>query len=227
MTELPKRQRNKQAKEKRILEAALKIFADLGYSGATMDAIAEAANLSKPTLYQYFESKEILFTAMMAAKKGDMLVAFEHPRAEALVKQLHSFAWEYADTIMRRDLLSLARLIIGEAQRFPSVGRAYQASGPDQVLKGIIAYLETQRSMGRLEFCDSELAAQDLWGLILSAPRNQALHQPDALPDRATLERYINNGLMVFLKAYSTDVARDLSKLATIIEKQETLETRN
>jgi TetR/AcrR family transcriptional regulator, mexJK operon transcriptional repressor len=109
-----------------------------------------------------------------------------------------------------------ARLIIGEASRFPEIGRAYQASGPDQLLHGIIRYLESQREAGRLSFDDGELAAQDLWGLILSAPRTQAMYMPDATPDRETLARYVQYGLKVFLKAYSTNPAGDLDQLATL-----------
>jgi hypothetical protein len=41
-------------------------------------------------------------------------------------------------------------------------------------------YLKASAPMGRLDFDDAELAAQDLWGLILSAPRTQALYMPDS-----------------------------------------------
>jgi hypothetical protein len=133
-----------------------------------------------------------------------------------MVADLLVFAWAYADTVMRPEMLALARLIIGEVQRFPEIGRAYQASGPDHLLRGIMRYLDGQRRAGRLEFEDAELAAQDLWGLILSAPRTQALYMPDALPDRETLRRYILNGLRVFLKAYSTQPAPDLQQLEAL-----------
>jgi hypothetical protein len=134
-----------------------------------------------------------------------------------MVADLLTFAWAYADTVMRPDMLSLARLIIGEVSRFPEIGRAYQASGPDHLLRGIMRYLEDQRTAKRLVFEDAELAAQDLWGLILSAPRTQALYMPDATPDRETLTRYITNGLRVFLKAYSTTPAQDLDQLAALL----------
>lgn len=208
-----KREANRLARETRILDAALKTFAANGFAGTSMDALAFEAGISKPTLYQYFTSKEQLFTAMMQARRDDMLLAFETPDTSNMVAQLHAFAWRYAEIILRPDLLSLARLIIGEAQRFPEIGRAYQASGPDHVLIGIMAYLSAQRSAGNLTFDDPELAAQDLWGLILSAPRNRALHEPDNPPTIKTCARYIDNGLQVFLKAYSTDAAQDIQRL--------------
>lgn len=216
MNTLPRRAQNRLDRERRILDAALTVFAAMGYSGATMDAVAAEAGLTKPTLYSYFPSKESLFSAMMLDRRDAMLEVFEHPSPGGMVADLHIFAWDYADTVMRPDLLSLARLIIGEVQRFPEIGRAYQASGPDHVLRGIMRYLEGQRLAGRLTFDDAELAAQDLWGLILSAPRTQALYMPDTAPDRATLARYIHNGLRVFLKAYSTNPSADLAQLAAL-----------
>lgn len=217
MTALPRRQQNRLNRERQILDAALKVFAGQGYSGTTMDAVAAEAGVTKPTLYSYFPSKESLFQAMMLGKRDLMLDVFEHPGRKGMVADLLTFAWAYADTVMRPDMLSLARLIIGEVGRFPEIGRAYQASGPDHLLRGIMRYLDGQRDAGRLVFEDAELAAQDLWGLILSAPRTQALYIPDAAPDRATLTRYITNGLRVFLKAYSTHPAQDLDQLAALL----------
>lgn len=220
MTALPKRQQNRIERERRILKAALKIFSETGYTGANMDAVALEAGLSKPTLYQYFQSKEALFSAMMLGERDRMMDVFEHPSREGMVRDLLSFAWDYADTVMRPDMLSLARLIIGEVQRFPEIGHAYQEVGPDRLLSGMMAYLESQRHHGRLEFVDSELAAQDLWGLILSAPRTQALYMPDREPRRTELARYIHNGLRVFLKAYSTRPAKDVAELDRLIDAQ-------
>jgi TetR/AcrR family transcriptional repressor of mexJK operon len=216
MSDLPRRQQNRLNRERAILDAALTVFAAAGYSGTTMDAAAAEAGVTKPTLYSYFPSKESLFQAMMLEKRDVMLDVFEHPSDQGMVGDLLEFAWAYADTVMRPEMLSLARLIIGEVSRFPEIGRAYQASGPDQLLRGIMRFLEAQRRAGRLEFDDAELAAQDLWGLILSAPRTQALYMPETPPDRATLDRYIRNGLRVFLKAYSTRPDPDLEQLSAL-----------
>lgn len=218
------RARNRALKERRILDAAFRVFSLAGYAGASMDAIADAARVSKPTLYQYFGSKEALFAAMMDSARDVMLEPFAQGGGD-MVAQLYRFAWAYADVVMRPDLLGLARLVIGEAARFPEIGAAYQAAGPDRLLEGMIGWLETQRAAGRLAFDDAELAAQDLWALILSAPRTQALHRPDAVPGRDRIRRYLDNGLRVFLRAYSTDPQADLAALAGLINEPPTTGT--
>jgi TetR/AcrR family transcriptional regulator, mexJK operon transcriptional repressor len=216
MTTLPRRQLNRIARERALLDAALRCFAANGYSGTTMDQVAEAAGLTKPTLYQYFPSKEALFARMMLEKRDAMLQAFVAPDGGDMVQQLHGFAWRYTDTVMQPMMLSLARLILAEVQRFPEIGRAYQAAGPDQLLTALKAFLESQRTAGRLRFDDAELAAEDLWGLILSAPRTQVLYRPDLALSRDALARYVTNGLQVFLRAYSTDPEADLHRLQTL-----------
>lgn len=216
MNQISQREQNRLAKERRIVEAALSVFAESGYSGASMDAIARKADVSKPTLYQYFGTKEKLFEAIMLFGRDHMVESLERPSPRGMVNALYVFAWHYADIVLRPEFLSLARLVIGEAQRFPEIGRLYQSSGPDRVLAGIMDYLTRQRAEGRLVFDDVELAAQDLWALILAGPRNQALHIPDAIPGRAEVKRSIDNGLRVFLIAYSRQPAADLKTLAAL-----------
>ncbi|MCF6273933.1 MAG: TetR family transcriptional regulator C-terminal domain-containing protein [Rhodobacteraceae bacterium] len=49
-----------------ILEAALEVFSKRGFRGATLDMIAEEAQLSKPNLLYYFASKEALHSELLA-----------------------------------------------------------------------------------------------------------------------------------------------------------------
>lgn len=49
-----------------ILEAALEVFSQNGFRGATLDQIAEVAGLSKPNLLYYFASKEAIHTALLS-----------------------------------------------------------------------------------------------------------------------------------------------------------------
>lgn len=53
-------------KTKKILDAALQVFSQFGYRGATLDQIADQAGLSKPNLLYYFASKEELHQELLA-----------------------------------------------------------------------------------------------------------------------------------------------------------------
>lgn len=49
-----------------ILEAALNVFSQAGFRGATLDQIARASGLSKPNLLYYFRSKEEIHNTLLA-----------------------------------------------------------------------------------------------------------------------------------------------------------------
>jgi TetR/AcrR family transcriptional regulator len=60
--------RNSCQSRERILEAALQEFADKGFAGARVDAIARRARINKRMLYHYFGDKEGLFRAVLRRK---------------------------------------------------------------------------------------------------------------------------------------------------------------
>ena len=45
----------------RIIDAAEEVFPEHGFLGASMDAVAERASVSKQTVYAHFNNKEALF----------------------------------------------------------------------------------------------------------------------------------------------------------------------
>ena len=58
------RDKQKAHKKNQIVEAAARMFAENGYSGAVVADIAIQANIGKGTVYEYFKSKEDLFFAV-------------------------------------------------------------------------------------------------------------------------------------------------------------------
>lgn len=64
MSTLLRRQRERLARERLILDAARRMLAERGYLGLNMDRIADAVEYSKGTVYQHFSSKEDLIAAL-------------------------------------------------------------------------------------------------------------------------------------------------------------------
>ncbi len=54
------------ARRRQLLDVALGEFAEQGYSGVSMDQVAEAAGVTKPVLYQHFTSKRALYLELVA-----------------------------------------------------------------------------------------------------------------------------------------------------------------
>src|SRR5271157_4986746 len=60
-----RKEREKEQRRENILDAAQRVFFEKGLATATMDDIAETAELSKGTLYLYYKSKEDLYLTVL------------------------------------------------------------------------------------------------------------------------------------------------------------------
>jgi len=69
---LSRRDREKLAHRLDIMDAATRIFAQKGYSNATLEEIAQEAEFSKGTLYLYFSSKEDLLYSIISEKSDEI-----------------------------------------------------------------------------------------------------------------------------------------------------------
>ena len=64
-------------REAQMLDAALVLFARIGYRAVTMERVALEAGFSKATVYAYFSDKEDLFRRTAARLAGDILDTVE------------------------------------------------------------------------------------------------------------------------------------------------------
>ncbi len=67
-----RRERKKQETRERIVTAALELFQARGFEETTITAIAEAADVSRSTFFNYFATKEELLTAIAAAELREL-----------------------------------------------------------------------------------------------------------------------------------------------------------
>ncbi|MEM1332411.1 MAG: TetR/AcrR family transcriptional regulator [Actinomycetota bacterium] len=71
------------ARREQILAVALDVFASSGFHGASMNDIAEAAGVTKPVLYQHFDSKRDLYQALLEDVGTRLLESIAKATAEA------------------------------------------------------------------------------------------------------------------------------------------------
>lgn len=220
----PSRDEKQRKKWAKILKAAHIEFCKVGFDGASMEQLAKAADVSKPTLYQYFGGKEGLFSAVLNEARAH-IVAPLAKNDGTLVDRLWRFSWVYAQFILQPDMLSLARLVLGEAGRRPDTAKQYHENGPAQAFEGLSEFVSAAQDAGEIYVDDVALAANDLWSLVLSGPRDHYLHHVHDRPSQEELLVAIGHGLSVFLKAYSRHLKEDnLALAAKIKDKRISLE---
>lgn len=216
----PSRKEKQREKRRRILQAAHAEFCEVGFDGASMERLAKAADVSKPTLYQYFGDKEGLFAAVLGQGREHIIAPLVGVEG-TLVDRLWRFSWTYAKFVLRPDMLSLARLILGEAGRRPESAIKYHQSGPARAYEGLVDFVTAADAAGELSVNDARLVANDLWSLILSGPRDHYLHYVQERPTQAELTTAIVHGLEVFLRAYSCNLAEDQAQLQVLLNNKQ------
>ena len=71
------------ATRKQLLEAALAVIGEKGYSAATVNEIVDAAGVSKGVAYYHFKSKAVMAESILEEGIGGLIEGFERIAAEA------------------------------------------------------------------------------------------------------------------------------------------------
>jgi TetR/AcrR family transcriptional repressor of mexJK operon len=196
-------------KRRAILEAATTLFLRTGYRGTSMDDIAALASVSKQTVYKHFADKERLFSEIVVGMVEEVAQPIH---AEVLRLQdsgdvdadLRGLARDLLGRVMQPRILQLRRLVIGEAARFPELGRTFYEQGPGRTIAALATVFERLAERGLLQPGDAQLAAAHFNWLVMSIPLNRAmLLGDDEPPARAELDRYADAGVRAFLAAYA------------------------
>ena len=108
-----------------VLEGARKVFLRDGFEGASVDDIVREAGVSKATLYSYFPDKRLLFLEVAkteCAAQSDAAVA--QVEASGDIREVMTTAAKRMVRFFMSDVgLQGHRIVVGESQRFPEIGR--------------------------------------------------------------------------------------------------------
>jgi hypothetical protein len=120
-----------------------------------------------------------------------------------LEADLQDLARRQLALVMQPQIIQLRRLVIGEAGRFPELGRSFYERGPGHTIAALATTFEQLAARGILQLDDPILAAAHFNWLIMSIPLNQAMLLGHDEPPAATeLDRWADAGVRVFLAAY-------------------------
>ncbi|MEM9580291.1 MAG: TetR/AcrR family transcriptional regulator [Pseudomonadota bacterium] len=144
-----------------VLEGARQVFLSTGFEAANMDEVAKASGVSKATLYSYFPDKSQLFINVVqseCARQADK--ALELIDQSAPPRQVLTNAGNHMVSFLTSEFgQRMFRICVGEADRFPQLGRAFYNNGPLVVRARLCEYLGAARDRGQLHIDDIELAA--------------------------------------------------------------------
>lgn len=154
------------SKHAQIIEAAVAEFQEKGFAAASMDRISAQAEVSKRTLYKYFESKENLFRSIVIelANRFAGVLDIRYEKGRDIREQLTELAWAEGRILMLPEVMAMARMVISETLRNPVLAAAAQGKLDKTAI--FVQMLKDAAADGQLRIDDPESAGQEFIGLI-------------------------------------------------------------
>jgi AcrR family transcriptional regulator len=158
-----------------ILSAAKTVFLRDGY-GASLESIAEAAEVARQTVYNQFGSKEQLFAEVVQSVYQRMLTPiFVVDRQGDMISMLTELGRHLMKVALHPDSLALQRIAMGEYRDTPTlmrVAHTLRATHAIPVLTEYLAdYLRGQMQDGVIDAADPLLSAEAFFGSLIAHAR--------------------------------------------------------
>ncbi len=184
-----------------IVKAAVEAFQRYGYHAASMNGIAEAASVSKRTLYNHFDSKEALFDAILDELKFrvEQLPACEFDESRDLVEQLTELAHSEIDFLTSEEVQAFARAGLSRVLGEPDAGQQV-----DQrfFLQRVTTWMKKAQASGCLLEADAEFAALQFVGLLRTFAFWPTIVHGEPRPSRRKQNQIVARTVEMFLSRY-------------------------
>lgn len=161
-----------QERREAIIEAAARLFEEVGYEAASMNELAKRLGGSKATLYGYFPSKEQLLVAVVQAfatahlseATSELLSALE--KKPALKPTLTRFGDRALQVLANdRSALAIYRVVVTEAGR-SDVGALFHETGPRQSIEALANFMGIAMKNGDIRKADPQVTAMQFMSLL-------------------------------------------------------------
>lgn len=192
----------------KILAAAEQVFLQNSFLGATMDQVAATAGISKQTVYAHFGAKESLFVEVVEAMTSSAARTLKKRVGDAAEDRpvevfLVEFAQQQLSIVLTPRLMQLRRLVIGEVERFPDLGRALYEQGPLRSIERLAEVLRRCASRGELRCPDPVAAASYFNWIVMGEPTNRAMLLGDkGIPPKEQLRKHAQESVRIFMAAF-------------------------
>ncbi len=188
-----------------FVNAAREAFFANGYAGTAMSTIAAKVGGSKTTLWSYFPSKQDLFVAVVddiVERYGQALTVVMQP-SEPVETALRNFAAAMMATVLSEPIVSLHRLVAGEAGRFPELGTLFYERGPRRGKAILADYIAGAMKRGQLRDGDPRVAARQFAGMCQAGCFQEHLFGMSTTAERVA--RDIEAAIESFMRAWGPE----------------------
>lgn len=187
-------------RERRILDAMERVVAAAGLAGASMDAIAREAGMSKRTVYGVFKSRDALFEAWVRRARA----AVVRPLAPAerdlpLACRLERLLRRELEAGVAAARFTVLRAVVAEAERQPELARALVREGAEAARAIVRDELARAAAAGEIAVADPAAAAALLCDMVHPSPLDRLLDPERGPPSKAEAGARLDLAVDIFL----------------------------
>lgn len=196
------KKKNKTSKEQKILEGAIKVFSKNGFDASSMDKIAEAAGVSKITVYNHFQSKENLFQEIVSdfLRQSNEKKPIVYSKTRSLKEQLLDFAEAEMYRVKEPLQRGVSKLLASVFLFKPDFVKKTMTE--QKFHEDFINWLYAAKEDGKMTFDSAELTAQIFYGMVEGCLTwNVLLTDGESLP---YVEPLLKEVIDVFLCRYES-----------------------
>lgn len=166
-----------------IIDAAMRVFAQKGFTRATNKDIAREAGITPGLIYYYFESKEALLKAIIETRSPAQLITTLSPQVLELPPEifLRILILRALSIVESEQFIQLIRMLLPEIVHNPTM-EPIVAGFVRRVLAFLGTYFDKQVRKGALRPLDGVITAQVVIGSVIAfVLRRHILSDPIAL----------------------------------------------
>jgi AcrR family transcriptional regulator len=180
-----------------LLEAAARVYAEVGYRGATTRRIALQAGVNEITLFRHFGSKDALLQEAIDRAGGALLGNALPETPSDPLEELTEWARSHIAALRQRR--SLIRTCMGEIEEHPGLVSSSLESPPAQAARMLVGYL---RRLRELEITTAEFSEEVAAALLMGALFGDAMGR-DVVPEmfRTDPDRSLTEYVRLFVRA--------------------------
>ena len=188
-----------------LVEAAGQLFCQHGFEAVSLEAIAQAAGVSKLTIYSHFGDKEGLFTAAVEARCEAQLPhrLFERPDHLTIEDALRQIGTGFVDLVFAEDAVQLMRMMAAQAGQSTTLAQLYFKAGPKRALDEMEGFLTLAKRRGQLRIDDPRLAAGQFFVLLKGIHHFRCLLGIEPVPNAAARAAHVEQCIALFLRAHA------------------------
>ncbi|HEY8010755.1 MAG TPA: TetR/AcrR family transcriptional regulator [Rudaea sp.] len=188
-----------------ILQAAKRLFITQGFEGTSMDAIANAAGVSKLTVYSHYQDKERLFTAAVEQVCHEQMPTeiFNADLKGPIRRQLLTIARAFFALITSAEALAVHRTIVANARQSPRLAQMFWEAGPRRTQLGLESFLREEVAAGKLEIADFHRAATQFFCLLKGECHARMEFGCGEAMTQREIDEHLNATVDLFLRAYA------------------------